>query len=106
MLDLKPRKECGPEIKAGPLKVIHDLDNLALGVESAGAGIGMIALVVNALIPIVKGSGAILLLDLFDPWIFARGLIKMPMETDTNFFGHKENSLFTLAFYSIKSCQG
>jgi len=92
MLDLKPGKERGPEVEACSFEIINDLNDLASGIKSAGAGIGMIALVMDALIPIVKGSGAILLFDLFDPWIFARRLIKMPVETDTNFFSHKNFS--------------
>ena len=71
--------------------------DLALGVEGPGAGVRMIALVMDTLVPIVKRSSTILLFDLFDPWIFARRLIKMPVETDANFFGHNQQTLSSFA---------
>jgi len=88
---LKPGKKRGAEIETGSFEIINDLDDPALGVQGTGAGIRMIALVMNAFIPVVKGSGTILLFDLFDPGILAGRLIKMPVKTDANFFGHKEN---------------
>jgi hypothetical protein len=90
VLRLEPGKECGAEIEACSLEIIDDLDDLAFSVKRAGAGVGVIALVMNTLVPVVEGRGAILLFDLFDPRIFARGLIKMPVKTDTNFVGHNQ----------------
>jgi hypothetical protein len=89
MLSLKPGKKRRSEVEARSFEIVNDLYDLALSVKGAGAGIGMIALVMNALVPIVKGSRAILLLDLFNPRIFTRRLIEMPVEADTNFSGHK-----------------
>jgi len=87
---LKPGKERGTEIEAGPFEIIDDLDDPALGIQGAGAGVGMVTFVMDALVPVVKGSGAILLFDLFDPGIFSRRLIKMPVKADTNFFSHDD----------------
>ena len=50
--------------------------------------------VLTALVPIVKGGRAILPFDLLNPRIFARRLVKMSVQTDANFFGHKKHSLF------------
>ena len=67
---------------------LHDalpiFNDFALLIQNAREGIGAIALVINAFIPVMKGRGAGLSLDRSKVGIFARGLIKMSVNTDTN----------------------
>jgi hypothetical protein len=78
---LHPTHQRGANVEADVGEVIHDINHLALLIQNAGVGIGAIALMVNALIPVVKGRRTGLMFDRPKVRIFARRLIKMSVNT-------------------------
>ena len=84
MFDFKPRHQRRPNIKTHAFKIIYNVSNLSAVIKNPGAGIGPVALVINAFIPIVKRVGAFLLFNIVNPGIFPRGLIEMAVNADTD----------------------
>ena len=54
---LHPAQQGGANVEADVLKVVDNADDFALFVEDAGVGIRAVALVVDALVPVVEGLG-------------------------------------------------
>ena len=69
--------------------VVEDVEQAPFAVDDTGRTIGGITFGRNALIPIVEWGGRVLGLDLFEPWILARRLIKVPMQTEIA-LGHRK----------------
>ena len=65
-------------------------DDLVLVVDDAGRAVGGIALSTDALVPVVVGGGGVLDFDCFQPWIFARRLVKVAMNADESLGGGHE----------------
>jgi len=79
-----PAHQRWPNIKAERLKVVDNLHYFALVVKNAGERIGAIALLVNALVPVVAGSSTGLALDSIEIRIFAGRLVEMPVHRHIN----------------------
>jgi hypothetical protein len=77
MIALEPTQQSGPEIETDMLVVIYDQLCTGRRVSDARAGIGLIALGMNPLVPIVKGRCAGLNLNNVRPRILSWGLIEM-----------------------------
>ena len=79
---LHPREKRRAEIEADLGVVADDLFNPFTLTHDAGRGVGCVAFERDALVPIVVRMRRILQLDGFQPGVFTRGLIEVPVNAD------------------------
>ena len=83
----QPGKQSGAEIKADAGVVVDDFGDAPLPIQNAGGAVGHVALVGDALVPVVVRRGGILQLDGFQPGILAGRLIKMRVDAEITVHG-------------------
>jgi hypothetical protein len=74
----------GPQVETNVFKGVDDAHHLALVIEDAGVGIGSIALMMDAFVPVVEGGGTGLPLNGIQARIFPRWLVKVPMDANAH----------------------
>ena len=84
----RPGEQRRAEVEADFGIVVDDARDALLVVENAGGQIGRVAFGGDALIPIVIRISGILQFDLLKPWILARRLIEMAMNTKISLTSH------------------
>src|SRR5882672_11158696 len=82
MIVFEPAQERRPKIEANAFVIVDRLRRAGSGIGNYRERIWLIAFCVNALVPIVKGSGAWLFLHDSGPWIFAWRLIEVAMDNE------------------------
>jgi hypothetical protein len=76
----EPGEQRRPKVETQFLIVIDNIQDTTAAVINSGAAVGDITLCGNPGIPVMKGAGADLFFDLFDPGIFPGRLVKMAMD--------------------------
>ena len=76
---LQPGKQGGAKVEAHARVVVHDLRDLVALVHDARGTVAGVALIRNALVPIVVGCGRVLRLHNLKPGVLARRLIEVAM---------------------------
>ena len=79
---LDPREQRGAEIKTDPRVIIDYFHDAIPCVQNARSGIARIALRGDALVPVMIRVSGVLQLDCFEPWMLARGLIKVAVNAN------------------------
>src|SRR6202030_4056356 len=74
-----PREQSRAEVETDPGIIVDDLRDAVFGIEYARSAVGKIALPGYSFVPVVIRTRRILRLNRFQPWVFARRLIKMTM---------------------------
>ena len=77
---LEPPKERGAEVVIHVQVVVADVNDHAALVEDAREGVGPVALVVDAFVPVVVGRRRTLLFYKIKPRVFARRLVEMAVD--------------------------
>src|SRR5205085_10000495 len=90
----QPSQEGWAEIEAHPGVVVAQLNDLAFGVDQAGARIRSIAFARDALVPVVERRRRILDLDRFQPRVLPWRLVEMSVDTQVarDGFAHDSTS--------------
>jgi hypothetical protein len=78
----EPREESGAEVETDTGIVIDYIADSLVGVEYSRGGVRGVALGCYALVPVMVGMSRVLNLDLFEPCVFPRRLVKMPVNAD------------------------
>jgi hypothetical protein len=77
-----PGEKRGSKIEADLGIVVDDIDNSLIVIQNPRGRIWRVALRGDAPIPVVIGIGGVLNFYLFEPGIFSRGLIEVPMNAN------------------------
>ncbi len=97
-----PGEERWAEIKAHAGVITHDAADIAFAVKDTRSGIGQVALGGDPFIPVVVRVSRVLLLDVFQPGIFAGRLVKVPVNTDITVHLKSGDPAFSARLFSLE----
>jgi hypothetical protein len=78
----EPRRQRRPDVEAEAGVVVVEAHDAALPVEDASPGVGRVALLGDAAVPVVVRRRRRLTLEVFKPGVLARGLVEVPVDAD------------------------
>ena len=83
----QPGEQGRPEVEADARVIVHDADDLVVAIHDARRAVGRIAFRSDAFVPVVVRGGGVLSLYGFEPGVFSRRLVEMPVNADIAFSG-------------------
>jgi len=85
LLAFQPTKQGRAEVSRDTLVVADDARNPAFVIEEPGRAVRGVAFAVYPLVPVMKGVGGVLFLDLFEPGMLAKRLVEVAVNADVPF---------------------
>ena len=81
-LAFEPGEQRGADVEGDLLVGVDDVEDAVVRAHAPRRGVRRVALDRDAIVPVVPGVRRVLDLDGFEPGIFARGLVEMPVDGD------------------------